>query len=205
MTVKRIFPDKPLGLHRQVLTVNSSGSDTEWSYPGQILLAAYSGTANVVVSNIPSEFHEVRVLLATGGSQASHKLTNFVISSGTASTVQSSNFGVDHDTTFITTTLDGETVGVSALAHPSGAVYLGEDGSGHNVIDIRIPDFANASGANHTERSIYSLSYSPPGTTAEQGFTVATTSYSLTDGSARITGFTIALNSVDTRVYVYGL
>ena len=173
--------------------------------PVQILLAAYSGTANVVLTNLPTYLHEVRVLLATGGSQASHKLTNFVISSGTASTVQSSNFGVDHDTSFNSTTLDGATVGVSALAHPSGAIYLGQDGGGHNVVDIRIPDFANASGANHTERSIYSLAYSPPGTTSAEGFTVATTSYSLTDGSARITGFTIALNSVDTRVYVYGL
>lgn len=194
-----------LGAISQVLKVNSAGTDTEWVYDrGQILLAVYSGTADVVLTNIPQYLHEVRVLLATDGSQSSHRLQSFVISSGTASAIQGAYFGLDKDTAFSTTTIEGTQSGVAALSHPPGAVLLGESGAGHNVVEIRIPDFANASGANHTARSIYSLSYSPPGSTTTQGFTVATTSYSLTDGSAKITGFTIALNSVATRVYVYG-
>lgn len=205
MSVKQISSFEAGGLAYQSLRVNSTGTDTEWVYDrGQILLAAYSGTADVVLTNLPEYLHEVRVLLTSNGITSSHRLQSFIISSGTATTVESSSFGIDKDTAFSTTTLEGATTGNVAFSHPAGSLSMSEDGSSHNVIEIRIPDFANSSGQNHTERSIYSLSYSPPGSTTTHGLTVATTAYSLTNGSAKITGFTIALNSVATRVYVYG-
>jgi hypothetical protein len=174
--------------------------------PVQILLAAYSGTANVVLTNLPHYLHEVRVLLVTDGDPSGYRLRTFTLTDGTATSL-GSNFGADPDGTYTTTTIEGanQTAIGAAFTHPSGSLLIAEDGTGSNVIDIRLPDFANASGLNSTQRSIYSLAYTPPGSLATQGFTVATTKYTLTSGSAKITGFTIALNSVGTRVYVYGL
>ena len=174
--------------------------------PVQILLAAYSGTANVVLTNLPTYLHEVRVLLVTDGDPSGYRLQTFTLTDGTATSL-GSNFGVDPDTTFNSTTIQGQdqNTGGIAFTHPSGSLLIAEDGTRSNVIDIRLPDFANASGLNSTERSIYSLAYTPPGSLATQGITVATTKYTLTSGVAKITGFTIALNSVATGVYVYGL
>jgi hypothetical protein len=190
----------PIGSVGQVLAVGLSGNAPEWRYGGKVLLASYSGTANVVLTNIPQYFREIKILIHTLGSALNMTVRDFVHTNGGTS---SSGSGAHMFVQLSGTTISASNgSGTSTTAeHPSGATDLAPDGGSFNTIEITIPEYSGSTYAGSsitTNRVIYSLGLCPG-----QYIATAASKYNVSAANVGISGFTIDLNAVDSNVWVY--
>lgn len=190
----------PIGSVGQVLRVNSAANAPEWGYHGKVLLASYSGSANVVLTNIPQYFRELRVIIYTAGSAVNMALTNFTLTNGgTSSSCSGAHLFVQLSGTTISASNGSGTN--SAVEHPAGTTDLAPDGGTLNTIEIVIPEYSGSTYAGSSiiqDRVIFSTAMCPGGFLG-----TAVSKYNVSAANVGISGFTVNLNAVSSNVWVY--
>jgi hypothetical protein len=196
----------PIGLSAQVLKVNSTATSPEWGYqPGKVLLASYSGSANVVLTNIPQYYRELRVVISSGGLMSNTRLISFTASNGgTITEGASAHYAINASATVGTANGTGTTGG--SLVHPGSGV-MAFDGGAVNTVEIVMPEYSGSTFGGSsitTDKVIYHVMMTPPGgATNSYGMGCAVTLYDVSAANVGITGFTIDLNAISSRVWVY--
>lgn len=195
----------PIGSTGQVLMVNDTANAPVWRYSGKVLLASYSGTANVVLTNIPQYYRELRIVIITAGLMTNTRLITFTASNGgTITAGAGAHYAINASATV--GTANGTSAGGGSLVHP-GSGTLAYDGGSVNTVEIVMPEYSGSTygGSNITTgKVIYNLMMTPPGgATSSYGIGCAVTAYDVSAANVGITGFTIDLNAVNSRVWVY--
>jgi hypothetical protein len=185
----------------QVLSSTTAGV-MSWITPasggGQRVLLASSGstTTDVVISNIPSTYSDIEIIL-WGTGALDTRLETFVCSAGSVDS-SATAYGGFNQAAFIAGT---DTSGTFRFPRASN---LGVDGGNHNVAIIRMPDYSNKSGANVGDRIMYSQAMTPPASSSVAMFLFHTGIYKMTTTSAAITGFTVNKTAA-VSMLVYGI
>jgi hypothetical protein len=191
----------PVGEAGQILRVNSTASSPEWQYPsGKVLLASYSGSADVVLSNIPQFYRELRVIIYTAGSALNMMLTNFTLTNGgTSSSCSGAHLFVQLSGTTISASNGSGTN--STVQHPAGTADLAPDGGTLNTIEIVIPEYSGSTYGGSSiinDKVIFSSALCPG-----QYIGTVVSKYNVSAANVGISGFTVSLNAQSSNVWVY--
>lgn len=189
-----------IGTDGQVLTL-ASGLPS-WATPSasggaRVLLASSAENAtDVVISNIPSTYSDIEIIL-WGNGALDTDIRTFVCSAGSVSNGATA-YGGFNQAAFIA---GNDT---SSTYQFPRSTALGPDGGNHNVAIIRMPDFSNKSGANSATRIMYSQAMTPPGSSTVAVFTFHVGRYTMSTATAGITGFTVN-KTASVGMLVYGI
>jgi hypothetical protein len=195
----------PIGATGQVLAVTSAANAPEWKYGGKTLLASYSGSANLVLTNIPQYYRELRVVISSAGLMTNTRLITFTASnSGTITKGAGAHYAINASSTVGTANGTGSAGG--SLVHPGSGV-MAYDGGAVNTVEIVMPEYSGSTFGGSTlttDKMIYHVMMTPPGgSTSSYAMGCAVTYYEVSAANVGITGFTVDLNSISSRVLVY--